>query len=56
MQHSTGTKPQKAYQEPALKKLNPEQVKKFLLQRANMGDHGARDILKLVLPKSNDST
>ena len=54
MWHSTGTKLQKSYEEPALKKLTPEQAKKFLLHHANMGDHGAKDILDLVLPTDND--
>jgi hypothetical protein len=54
MQQSTGTKPQKSYEGPALEKLTPEQAKEFLLHHANMGDQGAKDILKLVLPASDD--
>ena len=51
MRQSTGTKLQKSYEEPALKKLRPEQAKKFLLHHANRDDQGAKDILKMVLPK-----
>jgi len=54
MQRSTGTKPQKSYEAPALKKLKREEAKNFLRHHANMGDQGAKDILKLVLPTSND--
>jgi len=50
MQRSTGTKPQKAYEGPALNQLTAEEGKKFLLHHANMGDQGAKDILKLVPP------
>ena len=50
MQQSTGTKPQKSYQEPALEKLTPEQAKEFLLRHAHGGDQGAKNILELVLP------
>ena len=55
MQQSTGTKLQKSYEEPALRKLRPEQAEKFLLHHANMGDEGAKDILRMVLPKGSDS-
>jgi len=55
MQWSTVTKPQKSYEGPALKKLTPEQAKKFLLHHANMGDQGAKEVLKLVLPTGKDS-
>jgi hypothetical protein len=55
MQESTGTIPQKFYEGPGLEKLTPEQAKEFLLRHANLGDPGAKDILKLVLPTSDDS-
>jgi hypothetical protein len=55
MQESTGTKPQPAYEGPTLEKLTPEQAKEFLLRHANLGDQGAKDILSLVLPTSDDS-
>jgi hypothetical protein len=55
MRQSTGTKLQKSYEEPALEKLTPEQAKKFLLNHANKGDQGAKDILELVLPTRKDS-
>jgi hypothetical protein len=55
MPRSTGTKLQKSYEEPSLKKLRPEQAKKFLLHHANKGDQGAKEILDLVLPKDSDS-
>ncbi len=55
MQQSTGTKVQKSYQGPALKKLTPKHAKEFLLHHANMGDQGAKEILKMVLPIGNDS-
>jgi len=54
MRQPTGTKLQKSYEEPALRKLKPEQAKKFLLRHANMGDQGAKDILRIVLPKGAD--
>ncbi len=46
---------QKSYERPALRKLRPEQAKKFLIDHADKGDKGAKDILKLVLPTVNDS-
>jgi len=55
MQGSTGTKLQKAYEGPVLKKLTPEQAKKFLVHRASMGDQGAKDILALVRPARKPS-
>ncbi len=55
MQQSTGTKRQKTYKAPALKKLTPEQAKKFLVDHADNGDQGAEETLKLVLPTGNDS-
>jgi len=55
MQHSTGAKPQKSYEKPALKKLRPEQAKKFLVHHASMGDQGAKDILALVRPARKPS-
>jgi len=42
------------YQAPALKKLTPEEAKQFLLEQANMGETGAKDILKFVLTGSNN--
>ncbi len=33
-----------------LKKLAPEEAKKFLLHHANLGDQGAKEILALVRP------
>jgi hypothetical protein len=50
MQRSTGTKPQKSYEGPAVKKLRPEEAKEFLLHHAKLGDQGAKDILALVRP------
>ena len=50
MQRSAGTKPQKSYEGPALKKLTPKEAKKFLLHHAKLGDQGAKDILALVRP------
>ena len=55
MQQPTGTKLQKSYEEPALRRLGPEQAKKFLLDHATRGDQGAKDILALVLPTGGDS-
>ncbi len=55
MQQSTGTKGQKSYRGPALKKLTPEHANEFLLHHARMGDQGAKHILDLVLPFANDS-
>jgi len=57
MQRSSETKLQEAYGIPALALMNltPEQAKKFLLHHANLGDQGAKEILKLVLPTGNDS-
>jgi len=55
MQRSTGTKSQKTYEGPALKKLTPEQAQEFLLHHANKGDQGAKDILALVRPTDNAS-
>jgi hypothetical protein len=52
---SASTKPQKVYEEPSLKKVSPAQAKEFLLYHAKMGDQGAKDILKLVLPNSDGS-
>ena len=53
MQQSTGAKPQKSYEGPALKKLTPKEAKKFLLHHAKLGDQGAIDILELVSPTDN---
>ena len=50
MQETTGTKPQKSYEGPALKKLKPKEAEKFLLHHANLGDQGAKEILALVRP------
>jgi hypothetical protein len=50
MQRSTGTKPQKSYEGPALKKLPPQEAKKFLVHHAKLGDQGAKEILALVRP------
>ena len=50
MQRSTGTKPQKSYEGPALKKLRPKEAEKFLLHHAKLGDEGAKEILALVRP------
>jgi hypothetical protein len=55
MQQST-SKMQKSYEEPTLRKLRPEQAKKFLLHHANMGDQGAKDILELVRHPRSDSS
>jgi len=55
MPHSTGARPQKSYEKPALKKLRPEQAEKFLFHYANMGDQGAKDILALVRPTDKAS-
>ena len=54
MRQSTGAKLEKSYEEPALKKLTPEQAKKFLLHHTNLGDQGAKDILDLVLSTGHD--
>jgi hypothetical protein len=48
MQESTGTKAQKSYEGPALKKLTPDEAKKFLVHHADLGDQGAKEILALV--------
>jgi len=53
MQESTGAKPQKSYEGPALKKLTPKEAKEFLLHHAKLGDPGAKDILALVRPSHN---
>jgi hypothetical protein len=50
LQETTGTKPQKSYEGPALKKLTPKEAKKFLLHHANLGDQGAKEILALFRP------
>jgi hypothetical protein len=55
MQRSTGTKPQKSYEGPALKKLASEEAKKFLLHHADLGDQGAKEILALVRPTDKPS-
>jgi len=55
MQHSTGAKPQKSYEKPALKRLRPEEAKKFLVHHAYTGDQGAKDILALVHPTDKPS-
>ena len=55
MQQPTGTKLKKSYEEPALKKLTPEQAKKLLLPHASRGNQEAKKILDLVLPTDNDS-
>jgi hypothetical protein len=54
MRQSTGTKLQKSYEEPALKKLTPEQAKKFLLHHANMGDQGAKDLIEVAFPSRKE--
>jgi hypothetical protein len=45
MQPSTGTKRQKSYERPTLKKLASEEAEKFLVHHANLGDQGAKEIL-----------
>ena len=40
----------KSYESPTLKKLEPEEAKKFLVHHVNMGDSGAKEVLALVLP------
>ena len=40
----------KSYESPTLKKLEPEEAKKFLVHHVNMGDSGAKEVLVLVLP------
>ena len=50
MQASTGTKSQNSYEGPVLKKLLPEEAKKFLLHHAELGDQGAKELLALVRP------
>ena len=42
------------YRSPTLKKLQPGEAKRFLLEHAQKGDQGAREILQLILPASND--
>ena len=43
----------KSYESPTLKKLEPEEAKKFLVHHVNMGDAGAKEVLVLVLPDEN---
>jgi hypothetical protein len=40
----------KPYETPCLKKLKPEEAKKFLLQHAKLGDPRAKELLALVVP------
>ena len=53
--HQPGDKKvRETYRSPTLKKLKPEEAKRFLLEHAQKGDQGAREILQLILPASNN--
>jgi len=45
---------QKNYQKPAVRKLTPEEAKLLLSGYASVGDHGAKDFLRLVFPEYGD--
>ena len=42
------------YSSPKLEKLTSEQAKPFLVQHANRGDQGAKDLLELLFREPND--
>jgi hypothetical protein len=44
----------KTYSPPKLRKLAPEQAKLLLIGRATEGDKGARDLLDVLFPDSNE--
>lgn len=39
----------KGYDKPSVRKLTPEQAKLLLIGHASAGDHGAKDLLELML-------
>ncbi len=45
----------KTYSCPKLSQLTTEQVKPFLVQHANRGDQGAKDLLELLSQQPKDS-
>ena len=45
-------KPRKPYEKPTATKLTPEQAKLKLLDAANRGDQGAKDLLEMMSPEA----
>lgn len=54
MNRSGNPEPKKVYRRPTVKKLTVEETKAVLLDHAEKGDQGAKDLLRLVLPVTGD--